>query len=265
MIIKLSILLLICFFLILVVNIMSLSSNNNFIEKFTNNKKIDIVIARYNEDLNWLNDEPYNKFKYIVYNKGNNENFNKNNVIKIINLPNVGRCDHTYIYHIIENYNNLADITVFLTGSIEIEHKKKYSNVILNNIIPFNNAIFINKNNDNTDILDLYKNFYLDNYSATHYKNKINEEKLLHSRYRPFINWKNNFFSNIKECKLVTLGGIFSVSKEDILSSPIELYKNILQELDYHSNPEAGHYVERSWCYLFNGLKNTKILNSNEI
>ena len=29
----------------------------------------------------------------------------------IINLDNVGRESHTYLYHVINNYNNLSDIT----------------------------------------------------------------------------------------------------------------------------------------------------------
>jgi len=63
---------------------------------------IQIIIARFNEDLNWTTEMPFNLFKYIVYNKGNNENFNKTNVIKIVNIENVGKNDHTYLFHIVE-------------------------------------------------------------------------------------------------------------------------------------------------------------------
>jgi len=41
------------------------------------NNKIEIVVARYNEDLSWTNEFPFNKFNYTVYNKGNNDNFEK--------------------------------------------------------------------------------------------------------------------------------------------------------------------------------------------
>ena len=30
---------------------------------------IEIVISRYNEDLLWLNEYPFNQFEYIVYNR----------------------------------------------------------------------------------------------------------------------------------------------------------------------------------------------------
>ena len=42
----------------------------------------------------------------------------------IINLENVGVCVHTYFYHIIEHYDNLDDIIVFLPGSCMDENKK---------------------------------------------------------------------------------------------------------------------------------------------
>ena len=73
-------------------------------------ENVIVIISRYNENLSWLLESPFNQFKYIVYNKGINNNFEKTNVIQIINLPNVGKCDHTYLYHIVENYDNLSNI-----------------------------------------------------------------------------------------------------------------------------------------------------------
>ena len=31
---------------------------------------IEIVVSRYNENLSWLNEYPFNQFEYIVYNAG---------------------------------------------------------------------------------------------------------------------------------------------------------------------------------------------------
>ena len=36
---------------------------------------IDIIVSRFNEDLKWTLEFPFNKFQYIVYNKGNNDNY----------------------------------------------------------------------------------------------------------------------------------------------------------------------------------------------
>ena len=54
-------------------------------------RPVKIIVARYNEDLSWMEEPPFNKFRYIVYNKGINDDFEKCNVDKIIQLPN---CDN---------------------------------------------------------------------------------------------------------------------------------------------------------------------------
>lgn len=77
-----------------------------------NPQKMTMVVARYNENLNWLKPVPWD---YIVYNKGE-DNLPKwvKNEIK---LPNIGREAHTYLTFIIDNYDNLPDYTVFLQGN----------------------------------------------------------------------------------------------------------------------------------------------------
>jgi hypothetical protein len=37
----------------------------------------------------------------------------------VVNLPNVGRCDHTYAYHMSDMYWNLADVTIFIKDSYD--------------------------------------------------------------------------------------------------------------------------------------------------
>ena len=99
-----------------------------------NYDNVDIIVSRYNENLNWTLETPFNEFKYIVYNKGGNENFEKKNVKQVINLKNVGRECHTYLYHIVNNYDNLNKILVFFPGSINIDYKKDKANMILQKI-----------------------------------------------------------------------------------------------------------------------------------
>ena len=97
-------------------------------------KSIDLVVARYKEDLSWISQVPHH-FNIIVYNKDDSRPIQKKysvyskvftsappiptvnhpNVI-IITLPNVGRESDTYLHHIITNYNKLADTTIFTQG-----------------------------------------------------------------------------------------------------------------------------------------------------
>ena len=82
---------------------------------------VELVIARYNEDLSWLN-KVKNK-KITIYNKG--ESIKE----KYIKLDNIGRESHTYLYHIINNYDNLSDITIFSQGD-PFFHSPKFIDLI---------------------------------------------------------------------------------------------------------------------------------------
>jgi hypothetical protein len=46
-------------------------------------------------------------------------------------------------------------------------------------------------------------------------------------------------------------GAIFSVSNHRIRTNALEDYKRMIECLSHHSNPEAGHYFERAWYFVF--------------
>jgi hypothetical protein len=219
---------------------------------------VEIVISRYNEDLSWLNEYPFTEFEYIVYNKGINDNFEKNNVKQIINLPNVGRCDHTYLYHIINNYENLSNIVVFLPGSVNNKLKINKAKDILTNIIDTNYryAFFLGEYHKN--LCNSFKDFKLDKYSSSDINNYSinNEDKLKKCNIRPYGKWYKYFFGDIV-AHWCTFTGIFSIDKRDIIQHPINKYQFLIQTVNNHSNPEAGHYLERSWGALFYPLIHT--------
>jgi hypothetical protein len=204
-----------------------------------------IIVARYNENIDWLNTEIEN---CIIYNKGE-----KLNIHNEIMLENVGRESHTYIYHIVNNYDNLADKTLFFQGDIS-DHK------ILDIEDYFKNENFIGKFN-NITIKDLSKN--IEHYGK--YKKDYMSGNMKRCSFTP-LDWiKNVIGININEVETnrsnVVWGANFSLSKELILSKPKEFYQNILRYIDYHQNLEEGHYLERTWYIIFNSpyIKKTKI------
>jgi hypothetical protein len=223
---------------------------------------VEIVVARYNESLSWLNEYPFNQFEYIVYNKGDNDNFVKTNVKEIVRLPNVGRCDHTYLYHIIENYAKLSNIVVFFPGCIDMESKKERATDVLNRIInsSYNSAFFIGEYSLN--IKKKFASFKLDEWKSTNPQNfnKNSESSLKLCRLRPYKKWYTYFFGNTN-ARWNTYWGIFSIDKRDIIQHPVTRYKILIQTVNTHSNPEAGHYIERSWCAIFYPLIYTLKLN----
>ena len=219
---------------------------------------VEIVISRYNEDLLWLNEYPFNQFEYIVYNKGDNDKFDKTNVKKIVNLPNVGRCDHTYLYHICDNYNNLSDIVVFLPGSVNIKEKKNKAINILTNIIKKNYKETYFVGNYCDSVKTHFKNFKIDYHKCVDPRNYIknSETKLFKCTIRPYGKWYEYFF-NDTPASWYTFSGVFSIDKRDIIQHSIERYMLLKNIVGVHSNPEAGHYIERSWGAIFYPLIHT--------
>lgn len=224
-------------------------------------ENIEIIISRYNEDLNWTIEEPFNQFIYTVYNKGINTDFEKTNVNKIITLPNVGRCDHTFLYHIITNYENLSNLTVFFPGSIHMSNKKGKAIQILNSIKNNNyqNALFIGEYTPN--LLNKFNNFKLDNWLSSDENNAklYTNSSLKPSIIRPYGKWFKFHFGK-KLINYYTINSIFSIDKRDIIQHPKSRYISLLKQLRIHPNPEVGHYIERSWSAIFYPMKHTKVL-----
>jgi len=229
-----------------------ITKNNNI------KKTITIIISRYNEDLKWTLEEPFNQFKYIVYNKGTNNNFEKKNIDKIYSLNNVGKIDHTILYHIVNNYNNLTDIIVFFPGSLNMFSKKNFCKKILYNIINYNQAYIISSYVYNVKNFFYYTKLY--KYTSAFKDNQITDKMLL-SDIRPFGKWYEKYFNyNVHN---ITWGAMFSIDKRDVLNHSKDWYIQFLKQIETDINPEIGHYIEKSWFAIFNPIKYTFIENNN--
>lgn len=105
-------------------------------------KNIELVVARYNEDISWVDDF---EVPYKIYNKGE-----LNIKYPYTILKNIGRESNTYINHIVLNYYNLYEYTVFLQG-FPFHHSKDTKDRILNNSKKFeflDSAVMLNDLND---------------------------------------------------------------------------------------------------------------------
>jgi hypothetical protein len=194
------------FFGMIIIFIFILTINASKIEHFDDKyKNQEIIIARYNENLEWINIEPFNRHPIIVYNKSNNDDFSKNNVTQVINLPNVGREMHSYFYHIIENYDKLSDVTIFLPGSADLPNKFERSKNVVKTVEETNNTVFSCTNDEN--FVENNYNFEIDSYLSTNENNKNNDDaKIKLNENRPFGKWYNSIFKN--EEKIHVLAGI---------------------------------------------------------
>ena len=187
--------------------------------------KFCIVVARYNENIEWVNQFS----NVIVYNKGNELNCHYNEVL----LPNVGREGHTYYTHICENYSNLADYTIFLQGN-PFDHTP--------NLIENLNRCFNNKDL-NIDFEFLSKPILECNLSGCKH----------HAGFLPLIDTYEKLFNERKEnMKFRFCGGAqFIVSKKCILKRPKEFYSKIVEMLQNDINPIEGFVIERFHKLIF--------------
>lgn len=86
-----------------------------------------IVLARYRENIMWAVNKYHNKC--IIYDKGNNLKAENCTIIPRSNRPDYGRESETYLYHIISNYDNLDDYTIFSQGD-PFKHSPKFLEIL---------------------------------------------------------------------------------------------------------------------------------------
>jgi hypothetical protein len=225
------------------------------------------VVARYKEDVNWTR---YLPGKVIIYNKGG-DNFYINNLrnnISTISLPNLGREGHTYLHHIIENYDCLTKRVTFLQGN-PFEHSPDLLELCC-----------MSKDFDDVQSLSSwYKNDKEDIPS----KNiiNLNLKYLNGARFAQypiniigdFVQWKDPFWEYginkysynkdpiryfLEKCDMkekinsnfyMSIAALFSCKKENIQTNSLENYKNIMKEL-LSSDQQGGfevYILERIW------------------
>lgn len=185
--------------------------------------QIQIVVARYKEDIEWTKKFP----NVIIYNKG--EPLGEPNEVS---LPNVGREGHTYYHYICEHYDNLMDYTIFLQG-----HPFDHSPYIIEHIE--RNLQLFDKNHDFEHLCA--KQFYC---------------CLAGCFYHPNLPLKETYERMFGEKKdelgfMFGAGAQFMVSKKRILQRPKSFYENIVKILEYDVNPIEGFVVERFHALVF--------------
>ena len=79
----------------------------------TDVRDFEVVVVRYNEDISWIARE-FPQEKVIIYNKGKDDLILPTSNCVEVKIPNVGYLGGTYLYHIVNNYDHLANRTLFL-------------------------------------------------------------------------------------------------------------------------------------------------------
>lgn len=245
---------------------------------------IDIVIARYNENIEWIrNLDP--SFNIIIYNKGAPlQLYNMKNVT-VINVPNKGRESETYLRYIYDRYENLPDATIFVQGD-PFDHcndifaflnaATKFIGNDEYNFIPFTNGWLLSANVPYTSVYENTKicipglpYIFIDT-SSTRTLNSllyhdrgvdfIKEDYIKHHNLPHGSNLIHHFLSKANLGHLIPksehvynmfFAAQFLVKREIIQKIPRESYK-ILCDLCIENSSHI-YMIERCWLTLFDG------------
>ncbi|QDK77666.1 DUF3431 domain-containing protein [Spirosoma sp. KCTC 42546] len=196
---------------------------------------IELVVAHYTENLNWLRNLPAGLTK-TVYSKSPDP-VSEHTVIP---LPNVGREAHTYLHHIINRYDSLAEWTVFCQGK------------------PFDHAYDFKKT-----LRELVTEPLSFQGKEFHWFGHLidTDDNLGHRLFQP---WSKNddgrgldlvgfhrtlFDSDGPTLYTFVLGAQFAVHRNLLHQKPVSFYKRALEISVLF--PDAAHCFERSWDRVF--------------
>ena len=213
-----------------------------------------LVVARYDESIDWIPKDA------IVYNKGQPITHSR---FKVIDVCNEGRESETYLRHIIENYDTLAEYTIF-TQANPFEH----------------NPLFVQDVHANKG--EIFRSF------GKWWQPGIPPERIIQENIRPNIHignrdfvcthpevWEDDGWVRIvRRVKMrhrieyilpwvcerlhleepatgvpISMCGMFGAHKKRIHMYPKRFYENMRLFLLEH--PDHGYIIERFWAILF--------------
>lgn len=207
------------------------------------NEVWEVVLSVYDEDVSWA--LPIASRTH-VYDKGSRYDNNNTDVISKFaswtKLPNLGREGDTYLHHIISNYDNHdKKVTVFLQGRIDdhvFGHPLNFVRTI---------AEQASKRSISTPPYVTPADYH---FRHTTYFGKA----LQHSKDGCFGQWFEKYVSvpfpaNGQPVPFYR-NGLFAVSWQRIRARSVDYYRRIRESIS-SEDPENGHYLERSWVYMF--------------
>jgi len=200
----------------------------------------EVVIARYDEEIKFISEDRL--LNTTVYNKGENDVPDRFECVRT--LPNVGHEAHTYLTHILENYNDLAEVTMFSQGAIRGHNVfgdlSKYEVPGLN----------IRLDQRKTRCHSMWGRMQ----HSGKWRRELNNGSMRPAKYKFGEFWDKYILRrrpNRDHDFRWSHGAIFSVARDIIHSSDKSYYERLLSLISDHRNPEEGHYFERSWNYIF--------------
>ena len=192
-----------------------------------------LVISKYNEDISWTSKI---KHKITIYDKSENPISNS------IPLENIGREGNTFLYHISNNYNCLADTTIFLQASL-FDHLPH--NYVTGTCFSLERFIqFLNELESKKDSYEpaLYKGFWLG--PVTHWRSQECDPWFARAKNK-------NIFLNFPENKDIqfAFGAQYKLSKNVLQARPEKFWKKLYEMSKTNLKPDDNPNKIDPWTF----------------
>lgn len=228
----------------------------------TRDPSIDLVVASYKAPLGWVDEvqQQIPEARLHLYCKND-----ANRDPRCIHMENVGTEEWAYLHHILSNWDNLADITIFSIDNMEsmadyVPTTRECLDFVVSKVdSPEKRANF--QGYEALDFMPVTQKFNIEYYFSSALKGDDLEYKKLCPAsaspfgpwYLKFINASDTTFSRMN-CAGSSMHGTFAVSREQIHRVPKSVLEGLVKEVERCRGVNhfvAGHYMERSWSILF--------------
>ncbi len=196
-------------------------------------KSKQIIVAKYNENVRWT--QFIKNIPIIIYDKKNRSakhylpnipTFPTEAFRGVTHAPSpTGRESHTYLYHIIKNYDFIADMNIFLQGRPQEIHCSCLDAL----------RIFLERDFEGIDFIPLNFPVVISNKRGLPLHTGLPIERIY---TRLFQGKCPSYFA-------YTWGAMFCVSKEIIYRKTLAFYEEMMQII--YDEPLSGYVYERLW------------------
>lgn len=231
-----------------------------------------VVTARCNEDMTWAIDGIKQGIleaeKFVIMNKGDLNTLPQQLQSQSVPVPNIGLDQYCHLRYIVDNYDILPDVVVFIQAGMNEHHDIYEPHYSMQNIKILDNMPKYNLKLSTSDVLlgmikqvllygttlnnktYITRNGYMCAYDELTMKTD-DEDVVTDGTFKEWFvtNVRTSFPPN--EIFMWFKNAIFGVSKRYILSQPKSYYETIMSQITTR-RAEILHFIERSWFYMLN-------------
>ena len=216
---------------------------------------VEVVIARYTENLDFVNRLPANT-RVSVYDKSKTDEFGSRSTnVKVEKLGNVGREPHSYARYILDRYETLPDVVVFMQGNPR-DHTGATSDSEIADWVSrvAEQALSGGLSTHGVAAHEAGCNSATSNFRIVYPDlEQCEGNKDLGTWYEKCCNEK------FPETGAVwCMGACFAASRENLLSVSKETWRRFYDSFCYSSAPVTAHYMERAWHTLLSNRNQTE-------